>query len=393
MKNLLIFISIFLSFAAAQTSFAQTPTALEIGKPLERELKAGETQSFQVDLQKGKFLNALVNQQGIDVLVRVFAPDGNKIAEIDAPIGDQGSEVVAVEAKTDGAHRIEIVPFDKTKTGRFAITLLSTAATVAYAPPLPPNLKRREDGFLKRAVVAPDSRPANYRVYLPIDFDPTKKYPVILCLHGSGEKGVDNEQQIGGATLGSVIQLYNWKQPERYRSFIAVFPQTSNYWIGDAAEQAMKALEQTVTEFNGDTNRLYLTGFSLGGYGSWYLAAKYPKKFAAVVPAGGGIAPPTNVPLAGLRLFMPAEMFALYSASDPYTAFAKSIGKTPVWIFHGAKDDIVPVTESRKMEAALKASGGNVKYTEYAEEGHFIPDRIYTDAEFWKWLMAQKLAP
>ena len=214
-----------------------------------------------------------------------------------------------------------------------------------------------------------------------------------MCLHGAGERGSDNEQQMGGVTLGSVIQLYHWKKPEIYRSFIAVFPQTENYWFGEAAEQAMIALDQTVAEFGGDKNRIYLTGFSLGGYGSWYLAAKYPKKFAAVATAGGGIVPPPSVPLAGLRLFMPAEMFALYSANDPYAAFAKQIGKTPVWIFHGAKDGIVSADESRKMDAALKASGGNVRYTEYAEEAHFIPDRFYTDAELWKWLTVQKLAP
>ena len=85
-------------------------------------------------------------------------------------------------------------------------------------------------------------------------------------------------------------------------------------------------------------------------------------------------------------------MFALYSAQDPYAAFAKAVGKTPVWIFHGGQDDTVDVQESRKMAAALKAAGGTVKYTEYPEEKHFIADRVFTDAEFWKWLMGQRLA-
>jgi predicted peptidase len=135
---------------------------------------------------------------------------------------------------------------------------------------------------------------------------------------------------------------------------------------------------------------------SLGGYGSWYLAAKYPKKFAAVVPVAGGIVPPIAVrriqPDIRQKSLMPPEMFALYSAQDPYAAFAKAIGKTPVWIFHGGQDDTVDVQESRKMAAALKAAGGTVKYTEYAEEKHFIADRVFTDAEFWKWLMTQRLA-
>jgi len=267
--------------------------------------------------------------------------------------------------------------------------LFILCASVGYAQ-TPPSSPRRAD-FLKRSVTL-GANTVDYRVYMPVGYDAAKKYPVVLFLHGSGGKGNDNDKQIGGPQLGSVIQLFDAKYPERYRSFIAVFPQTQNFWFGDAAEQAVKALDQTVTEFNGDANRLYLTGFSLGGYGSWYLAAKYPKKFAAIVPASGGVIPPSNVPLAALKSFMPAEMFALYSSQEPYAAFAKAVGKTPVWIFHGAQDEVVDVKESRKMEAALKAAGGTVKYTEYAEEKHFIMDRVYTDAEFLKWLMSQKLA-
>lgn len=186
--------------------------------------------------------------------------------------------------------------------------------------------------------------------------------------------------------LGSVIQLFDMKHPERYRSFIAVFPQTQTNWFGEPAEQAIRALDQTVAEFNGDAQRIYLAGASLGGYGSWYLAAKYPKKIAALIPVAGGVVRPIPVqrvqPLAALKLLMPAEMFALYSAPDPYAAFAKAVGKTPVWIFHGAQDDTIDVKESRKMEAALRAAGGTVKYTEYVDEKHFIADRVFTDVEF-----------
>ncbi|MCA1621647.1 MAG: prolyl oligopeptidase family serine peptidase [Acidobacteria bacterium] len=261
-------------------------------------------------------------------------------------------------------------------------------ANAAFAP-------QRETVFLKRSVTLRLTT-IDFRVYIPAGYDPAKKYPVILYLHGRGARGNDNEKQIGGAHLGSVIQLFDMKHPERYRSFIAVFPQTQSSWFGEPAEQAIKALDQTVAEFNGDPQRIYLAGLSLGGYGSWYLAAKYPNKFAAVVPVSGGVVPPINVqrirPLAELKLLMPAEMFALYSAPDPYAAFAKAVGKTPVWIFHGGQDDTVDVKESRKMEEALKAAGGTVKYTEYPEEKHFIADRVFTGAEFWKWLMGQKLA-
>jgi predicted peptidase len=271
-----------------------------------------------------------------------------------------------------------------------ALFLFILCASVGDAQ-MPSSTPQRETGFLRRSVTLRLTT-IDYRVYIPADYDPAKKYPVILYLHGRGARGNDNEKQIGGAHLGSVIQLFDLKHPERYRSFIAVFPQTQNSWFGDPAEQAIKALDQTITEFNGDAQRIYLAGASLGGYGSWYLAAKYPKKFAAVVPISGGVVTPSVQPLAALKLLMPAEMFALYSAQDPYAALSKAVGKTPVWIFHGGQDDTVDVKESRSMEAALKASGGTVKYTEYAEEKHFIADRVFTDVEFWKWLLAQKLA-
>ena len=271
--------------------------------------------------------------------------------------------------------------------------LFILCASAGYAQ-TPSSTPQRETGFLRRSVTL-RLITIDYRVYIPVGYDPAKKYPVILYLHGRGARGNDNERQIGGAHLGSVIQLFDMKHPERYRSFIAVFPQTQSNWVGDAAEDAIKALDQTVMEFNGDPQRVYLAGLSLGGYGSWYLAAKYPKKFAAVVPVAGGINPPVAVQRIqpDIRQKLVPEMVALYSAQDPYAAFAKAIGKTPVWIFHGGQDDTVDVNESRKMAAALKAAGGTVKYTEYPEEKHFIADRVFTDAEFWKWLMAQKLVP
>ena len=240
--------------------------------------------------------------------------------------------------------------------------LFTLCASVSYAQ-TQSSTPQRETGFLRRSVVLRLTT-IDYRVYVPRDYDPAKKYPVILYLHGRGPRGNDNEKQIGGAHLGSVIQLFELKYPERYRSFIEVFPQTQSNWLGDPAEQAIKALDQTVAEFNGDAQRIYLAGASLGGYGTWYLAAKYPRKFAAIVPVAGGVVMPLSIqriqPLAELKLLMPQEMFTLYSAHDPYAAFAKAIAKTPVWIFHGGQDDTVDVNESRRMAAALKTAGGAV---------------------------------
>jgi predicted peptidase len=280
--------------------------------------------------------------------------------------------------------------FMSSRVSFLTLFLFLLCSSVGYAQ-APSSTPQGEAGFLRRSVTLRLTA-IDYRVYIPAGYDPARKYPVILYLHGRGARGNDNEKQIGGAHLGSVIQLFDMKYPDRYRSFIAVFPQTRSGWFGDPAEDAIKALDQTVREFNGDTQRIYLAGASLGGYGSWYLAAKYPKKFAAVVPVSGGVVTPSVQPLEALKTLMPAEMFALYSAPDPYAAVAKAVGETPVWIFHGGQDDTIDVQESRRMEAALKAAGGTVKYTEYPEEKHFIADRVFTDAELWKWLMLQKLA-
>lgn len=265
------------------------------------------------------------------------------------------------------------------------LALLWLLAPLGHAQNAP--TARPETGFLKRTVTV-NGRSYAYRVYVPYNYKPTKTYPVVLCLHGVGAWGQDNEQQLSG--LGSVIQLYDNKLPA-LTQFLAVFPQepAPELWFGDGAEQALKALDQTVAEFKADPARLYVTGHSMGGYGSWYLAAKYPGKFAAAAPLAGGV----RVPDWFTQAF-PSPMLTAYKAQPlyEYAATAKAVGSTPIWVFHGAKDTRdVPVTESRQLVAALKAAGHPTKYTEYPNEGHFIADVVYTDLAFWQWLLAQKL--
>jgi predicted peptidase len=128
-------------------------------------------------------------------------------------------------------------------------------------------------------------------------------------------------------------------------------------------------------EFRGDPKRLYLTGLSMGGFGSIAFAAKRAGQFAAVVPICGGVLRRGEQPPPG----------------DPYAEAAAKIGKTPVWLFHGGADPTVPVTESRKMEAALKAAGGDVRYTEYPGVGHNSWDKAYAEVDMAKWLFEQRL--
>jgi erythromycin esterase len=141
-------VAVYLLIAAFCTSvLSQTPVALESGKPIERELKTGDTQSFNVRLEAGQFFDAVVNQRGIDVVVKIFAPDGNKIAEIDSPNGSQGDEPIALEAKIAGTYRIEIAALEKdAKPGRYEIRINEIVSADAYA-------KRLEEKRRKRQIV------------------------------------------------------------------------------------------------------------------------------------------------------------------------------------------------------------------------------------------------
>jgi predicted peptidase len=249
----------------------------------------------------------------------------------------------------------------------------------------------RETGFLNRTVtVGPTTY--RYQVYVPADYNPKNKLPVILYLHGLSYRGDDGllPTEVG---VGNAIRRQSASFPA-----IAVFPQCrlNAFWFGEMETQAIKALDETVKEFNGDSERLYMIGLSLGGYGAWYFAAHHPGKFAAVVPISGGVAPPPNFPVTSL----PTEVQVFLKSGDLYGQFARRIGKTPVWVFHGGADTTNPVSESRQMVAALKAAHGNVKYTEYPGLGHEhagpLPaytseiDKGQTDPDFIAWLFAQR---
>ncbi len=149
--------------------------------------------------------------------------------------------------------------------------------------------------------------------------------------------------------------------------------------------QAFAALDRSMKEFDGDSERIYLTGISMGGYGTWDLAAKYPHRFAAYVPICGGIYGPPNFKQIEVSLAKDAQV------ADPYAETARRVGNTPVWIFHGDADDSVPVDESRKMYAALQAAGAKTKYSEYPGVGHNSWDKAYAEPELVPWLLNQHL--
>lgn len=245
-----------------------------------------------------------------------------------------------------------------------------------------PNANARpESGFLNRTVSV-EGVVYRYQVFVPANWTKHQKWPVILFLHGAGERGDDGLLQTD-VGIGHAIRKNAVGFP-----FIVVMPQCrrNSLWVyADMQAQALAALEQSIKEFHGDRNRLYLTGISMGGYGTWDLADEYPGKFAALVPICGGIHGPKSFPQLHVGVADDAKVL------DPYKDTAERIGKTPVWVFHGAVDDTVPVEESRKMVAALRAMGANVRYTEYPGVGHESWDRAYAESELVPWLLAQSL--
>ena len=256
--------------------------------------------------------------------------------------------------------------------------VLLSATQSAWGQNAAPELLRRE--------VKIGTQTYGYRVYVPKMRNSKKKIPVMLFLHGNGVNGTDNERQIQG------IDQIVYKNPNLF-NFIIVFPQArpNTVWIGDMTAQALKALDQTVEEFNGNSKRLYLSGFSMGGYGTWTTAALYPNKFAALVPVAGGIVPPFQIP-EFLKKTFPPEIVTILDAPDSYNALAKRIENTPVWLSHGSADEAVPVTESRKISEALKKNGNkNVFYTEYANTNHNgVLLKAFTEPKLYQWLDKQK---
>ena len=256
------------------------------------------------------------------------------------------------------------------------VLLISAAAPTSFA-------RSQQTGFLDRTISVAGAT-YKYQVFLPDGWSSKQKWPIILFLHGAGERGSDGLLQTD-VGLPHAVRL----DRSRFNAII-VMPQCvkDGWWQSASMEQlALASLAAATKEFKGDPKRTYLTGLSMGGYGSWDLAAKYPGRFAAVVPICGGIVVPEH-----LRQMRPDLAKDSYP-DDPksYEQVAKKIGKTPIWIFHGGADDTVPVEGSQKLAAALKAAGGDVHYTEYPGVGHNSWDKAYADPELTTWLFAQSL--
>ena len=251
--------------------------------------------------------------------------------------------------------------------------LSSFAVLCAMAAALP---GQRPTGFLDRTVRV-GALTMKYQVYVPPAYDGQGSLPMILFMHGSGERGSDGLKQ---TQIGMPSQI-RWHRD--WFNAIVVMPQCpdDSVFRGVVADAAFAALEKSVTEFHGDRGRLYVTGLSMGGYGVWQEIVDHPGVFAAAVAVSGGLTPSADMD----------NLYVSVKGADPYAAVAAATKGLPIWIFHGAKDDVVPTVQARKLVQAMRDAGSDVKYTEYPDVGHGAWDPAYADPELWKWLFAQRL--
>ncbi len=202
----------------------------------------------------------------------------------------------------------------------------------------------------------------NYQFFGNPKWKGTERYPLVIWLHGAGQSGSDNESQMGGATKAFVTP-----ENQADRPCFILAPQCPDREIGfknEVASNVMALIADLADKLPIDETRIYLTGSSMGGSGSWNLATNFPGIFAAVVPLCGG--------------------------GDPKKA--EALKNTPIWAFHGDKDIDVPLERSTSMVDAIIAAGGEkAKISILEGEGHLIAAGVYAKPELHVWLFQQRL--
>lgn len=235
------------------------------------------------------------------------------------------------------------------------------------------SVAARAEDYEPRTFEAPEGK-LLYRLMKPLNFDPAQKYPLVLLLHGAGERGSDNEAQLkwGGKDFARK------EVREKYPAFVLVpqCPKDRKWvempWEGDTGtapadagptqKLLLGALETVQKEFPIDPDRLYVTGLSMGGYGTWDLITRYPDKFAAAAPICGG-------------------------GDKTKAGAAKPV---PVWAFHGDADTAVKPVRTTDMVEGLKAAGGQVALTMYAGVGHNSWSNAFAEPNYFPWMFAQR---
>lgn len=246
-----------------------------------------------------------------------------------------------------------------------SIALISGCAYMPWSKPEPV-----ETGFVTHTFDSQlTGKPRDYGVVVPKEYNNSRRaWPVIFFLHGAGERGDDINLVLKHGPLKEALQRSDFP-------FIAVGPQCPRPAQGqpslsmrwDQSEQdLLTILEDVKSKYRVDETRIYLTGLSLGGYGSFLMAAKHPDLWAAVAPICGG--------------------------GDP--SLAKAYLGKPFWVFHGEKDRVVPVARSREMVESMKSMGhDDVKLTIYPEADHDSWTETYQNDELYAWFLSHRLEP
>lgn len=236
--------------------------------------------------------------------------------------------------------------------GAFLVGRAEMGGAKVIAKPVPPSQHPQE--FEKKIT---KTLRCKYLLFLPEGYGKEKKrWPLMLFLHGAGERG-DDLKKVKKHGPPKIVQ----KQKD-FR-FIVVSPQCpQDDWWPEKTEMLSHLLDNIVARYDVDKERIYLTGLSMGGYGAWALAAKHPERFAAIVPICGG----------GKRFW------------------ANRFKNVPVWAFHGAKDRVVPLKDSEEMVNAIKKQGGNAKLTVYPEAGHDSWTQTYNNKGVYDWLLKHR---
>ena len=244
-----------------------------------------------------------------------------------------------------------------------ALTMLAIATACLYL------LRSGAPPFEPRTYIAVDKIRMPYRLYVPPAYTATKKYPLVIYLHGSDAIGTDNMKQITGYNLAGT-RVWTTANNRKYFPAFVMAPQSyERYWAlpglkGPFREEQVvfEIIAELQKEFSIDSDRIYLIGQSMGGFGTWAFLADRPDLFAAgVILCGPAV--PTSAP---------------------------RLARIPVWVFHGAKDDVVPVTNARQMVTLLRRVGGEPRYTEYPYLGHEIGPATFSNHELLEWLFSQR---
>ncbi len=325
--------------------------------------------SITVDLGRTSFIGRYVIKHGGNIDFTLQASDnGTDWVDVDTVAGNT-SDVTSRAVDTFAARyiRLDITKADSDTANVAELELYGPASV--------------QDTFQKRVYSNGQyEHDMPYRLYVPQNYDPTRSYPVVLFLHGAGERGTDNES-ILKANEGATV----WAQPDNQQNneCFVIAPQcpVNEQWvdtdwgkgsydmdnvpISDEMEMVLDIVAQVKSQYNIDSTRMYSTGISMGGYGTWYLNTMFPDMFAAMVPICG--------------------------AGDP--SKAGNLGDKPIWVFHGDSDPTVPVSGSRDMVNALKDLNANVTYTEYPGVGHDSWVQAYQTQEMIDWMFEQQAEP